>query len=48
MRAAVSTLCLLLLACVAIGCGNERERGINRDKDRPRSSLPALEFKESR
>jgi hypothetical protein len=29
------------LAALALGCGGERDRGINRNKDRPQRDTPA-------
>ena len=34
-------LCILLCACLAVGlcgCGGDKERGTNKDKDKPRAS----------
>lgn len=33
----------VLLATGVVGCGSDRERGINRDADRPRMESPAPE-----
>jgi hypothetical protein len=38
MRRPLIALLAMLLALSAVGCGSERDRGINKDRDKPRTA----------
>jgi hypothetical protein len=40
MRRLLFALLSVLLAVPLAGCGSERDRGINKDRDKPRSPAP--------
>jgi hypothetical protein len=37
MRRLTRLVAAVLLAALAAGCGSEKDRGVNRDRDRPRA-----------
>ena len=37
MRKMLAMLTAVLVLCLAAGCGNDKEKGQNRDKDKPRA-----------
>jgi hypothetical protein len=37
MRKMLAVLTAVLVLCLAAGCGNDKEKGQNRDKDKPRA-----------
>jgi hypothetical protein len=41
MRRVTAVVLAAVLAALAAGCGGERDRGVNRDRDRPRAGPPA-------
>ncbi len=41
MRKIVLFLTAAILLCLTVGCGNDREKGQNRDKDKPRAAEAA-------
>jgi uncharacterized lipoprotein len=41
MRKMLAILTAVLMLCLAAGCSNDKEKGQNRDKDKPRASETA-------
>lgn len=41
MRRLLAILTAVLVLCLAAGCSNDKEKGMNRDKDMPRAAETA-------